>query len=79
MLQTCGMSSTESGDLFITRREAAKLTTLSYSFLAHAGAAGPPLIRVSRRVAYSRADLMKWMESHRVARRRGRPRKGDRP
>ena len=79
MLHTQRMSSTDSDNVFITRHEAAELTSLSYSWLAHAGAAGPPLIRVSRRVAYSRADLMKWMESHRVARRRGRPRKGDRP
>jgi hypothetical protein len=70
-------SSNSDDDVFLTRRGAARLTTLSYSWLAHAGAAGPPLIRVSGRVAYSRAALLQWMDAHRVARRRGRPRKED--
>ena len=65
--------------IYLTRREAARLSTLSKSFLAHVGDLGPPVVRVGRRILYNRTDLLAWLDSHRVARRprgRGRPRKG---
>ena len=71
-----------SDPLFVDRRAAARLTSLSYSTLAHFKPHdGPPVVRVGRRVAYSVTDLAAWMKAHtsRPTRRRGRPRKGDRP
>jgi hypothetical protein len=65
--------------LFIDRRPAARIISLSYSTLAHLARspAGPPLCRVGRRVVYRTEDLVAWVESHasRPRRRRGRPRK----
>jgi hypothetical protein len=67
---------------FLTRRQAAALTSLSFSTLAHLAKSphGPPLLRVGHRVAYRRDDLVAWMLSHQTPppRPRGRPRKSGR-
>jgi len=69
--------------LFLTRRQAAELTSISYSALAHLATSpdGPPLLRVGRRIAYRREDLIAWMDAHSVPRPRprGRPRKSRSP
>jgi hypothetical protein len=66
---------------YLSRSEAARLTGLSPSYLAHntAQPIGPPFVRVGRRVLYPIDALRRWMEAHAApgpARRRGRPRKG---
>ena len=62
---------------YISRPQAARFTSLSASFLAHAVTRpdGPPFTRVGRRVMYKVDDLVAWLDSHSVRprRRRGRP------
>jgi hypothetical protein len=64
--------------VYLTRAQVSRFTTLSASYLAHAGASGPLVHRVGRRVLYRLSDVLAWLDSKRAAlpRRRGRPRKG---
>ena len=59
----------------LTEQEAAEYIALSRSFLRHARlndphsgrTAGPPFVKVGRRVRYLKTDLDRWLESHRLS------------
>lgn len=71
---------TNVSSVYIDRHQAARFIGMSYSYLAHRAdnPAGPPMIRLGRRVLYKVPELEAWLDAHRVApppRPRGRPRK----